>query len=399
MYTGIAKIIFSRKLDIKLCTFIKLLKKIGCDIHDKRIVYIWYFMIKAILAFAGGLGLFLLLDKEYLAIATGVVFILGIVLKGINGCAECKYTVHFPFRELGALSIATDRKIYWTQLAVSAVYSICLDELVLMSVVFLTASILFGGVGFVVVINFVVYITTVLLLCVQMIPTEGENRVFSVGNGMLEICNVSYAYGEGTECVLENVSLQTEKSGVYIIEGENDSGRSAFLKMLAAIIDRPQGEISLCGVSLGTRDYKRLVGYIPDVPILYEELTGMEHIVLFMEFWEMCSSERNEYRTTVFAMARCLSLDKFMEQKVQTLSSGTRYKLFFVLMLARKPKLLLLDEPFGSLDIKSQEKAMDIIKKYSQEAIVILSSHKQHVIDALAERRYILENCEIKERE
>lgn len=209
---------------------------------------------------------------------------------------------------------------------------------------------------------------------------------------MLQVRNVSYAYSEGAECVLEQVSLQMEKTGVYTLEGENGSGKSTFLKILAAIIDRPQGEISLCGTAFGTRDYKRLVGYIPDTPILYEELTGLEHIVLFTELWEMDLSERKEYRATVSAMARCLSLDKFMAQKVRTLSFGTRYKLFFVLMLARKPKLLLLDEPFSSLDIKSQEKAMDIIRKYSQEAIVILSSHQKNVIDELSGCRYILKN-------
>lgn len=209
---------------------------------------------------------------------------------------------------------------------------------------------------------------------------------------MLVVNNLSYSYGESVECVLEQVSLHIEKEGVYSIEGENGSGKSTFLKILAAIADGALGEVRLCGIPLGAREYKRRMGYIPDTPILYDELTGVEHVTLFAELWEMKSAERKEYQITVEAMARSLSLERFMERKVRTLSFGTKYKLFFVLMLARKPKLLLLDEPFNSLDIKSQEKAMDIIKKYSQEAIVILSSHQKNVIDELSGCRYILKN-------
>ena len=164
MYTGISKIIFDRKLDIKLRAFVKLLNKLGCRIHSKKIVYILYFMLKVLFAFAGGLGLFLLLDQEYLTIAIGALFLLGIILKGIDGCAEYKHTFHFPFRKLGTLSVATDRKIYRTQLAVAAVYSICLDELVLASIIFLSATVLSGGASFVVLINFAVCITAAFLL-------------------------------------------------------------------------------------------------------------------------------------------------------------------------------------------------------------------------------------------
>lgn len=209
---------------------------------------------------------------------------------------------------------------------------------------------------------------------------------------MLIIKNLSYSYNDGAEYVLENLSLHIDKEGIYTIEGENGSGKSTFLKILASIAEKSLGEISLCGIPLGEREYKRKVGYIPDTPILYDELTGAEHITLFAELWEMTASEKKEYQMMVGAMVRCLSLDKFMNQKVRTLSFGTKYKLFFVLMLSRKPKLLLLDEPFSSLDIKSQEKAVHLIKKYSEEAIVIMSSHQKNIIDALSEHRYLLKN-------
>lgn len=213
---------------------------------------------------------------------------------------------------------------------------------------------------------------------------------------MLVIENLSYAYGDSREYVLKKVFLHIEREGIYTLQGENGSGKSTFLKILAAIADEPLGEVRLCGIPLGTRDYKRNVGYVPDTPILYEELTGEEHVTVFMELWEMTPPERKEYQDRVGAMARALSLDQYMNQKIRTLSFGTRYKLFYTLMLSRKPKLILLDEPFGSLDIKSQDRALDMLRKYSEEAIVILSSHQKNIIDALHGKRYRLVDGKIK---
>ncbi len=218
----------------------------------------------------------------------------------------------------------------------------------------------------------------------------------------LVINNLTYAYIQQAANVFETASWKLAKPGIYSIEGKNGSGKSTLFKILAGIIDVPSdAEIRLNDKSMGDRKigeraYKSVVGYVPDTPILFDELTGEEHVTLFEELWEMTRKEREEYEGRVYALAQEMGLDRFWKQKVRTFSFGTKYKLFFVLMLSRELRLLLLDEPFTSLDAKSQEIAMGLVCRVSKTAIVILSSHQKEVIDRLSIGRYVIEDRKIK---
>lgn len=71
-----------------------------------------------------------------------------------------------------------------------------------------------------------------------------------------------------------------------------------------------------------------MTGYIPDTPILYDELTGYEHMNIFMDLWDMGREERKAYVGRFNEISEKLSLDTFLTEKVRVLSYGTRYKLF-----------------------------------------------------------------------
>lgn len=164
MYIGISRIIFDRKMQIKLNVFVNLLKRLGCKEYSKKIVFTLYFMLKSVLAFIGGLGLFLLLDKKYFPVGIGLIFIINIILKFIDGCVEYKNTFIFPFDKLSELSVAAETKIYRTQLLVSVIHGLFLDELWLASLVFLLAAVLLSGTSFFIIINFVVCVLASFLM-------------------------------------------------------------------------------------------------------------------------------------------------------------------------------------------------------------------------------------------
>lgn len=209
----------------------------------------------------------------------------------------------------------------------------------------------------------------------------------------LNIDNLSFSYGEEKD-ILNNLNLKIDREGIYVIEGINGSGKTTLLKILASIIDVESKKVMFNGISVENKMYKRMMGYIPDTPILYDELTGFEHTNVFMDLWDMKAKERNEYLDNFMDMAKRLSLDVFLEQKVRELSYGTKYKLFFSLMISRNPKLLLLDEPFASLDIRSQDIAIDYIKEYGKKSIIIVSSHQKDVINKLLAHRYeLIDGC------
>ncbi len=213
----------------------------------------------------------------------------------------------------------------------------------------------------------------------------------------LNIDKISFSYENSEKDIFNNLSLKIEKEGIYIIEGENGSGKSTLLKILASIINIKPEKVMLNGVCVGQKMYKKMTGYIPDTPILYDELTGYEHMNIFMDLWDMGREERKAYVGRFNEISEKLSLDTFLTEKVRVLSYGTRYKLFFTLMLSRSPKLLLLDEPFTSLDIRSQHTAIDYIKEYGKGAIVIVSSHQREIINQLSKNIYQLKNGALEE--
>ena len=112
MYIGISRILFDRKMQLKLNAFVNLLKRLGCREYSKRIIFTLYFMTKVVLAFVGGLGLFALIPAEYYSVALGAVFIMNLILKLFDGGAEYKQTFVFPFDRLRELSIATEKRCF-----------------------------------------------------------------------------------------------------------------------------------------------------------------------------------------------------------------------------------------------------------------------------------------------
>lgn len=215
----------------------------------------------------------------------------------------------------------------------------------------------------------------------------------------LSIKQLSYSYvGKKDEkIILENINWKINKPGVYTIQGQNGSGKTTFIKLLATILEIKSGSILLDGNLVGGNSYKKDMGYIPDTPILFDDLSGEENIEIFCELWEMSSNERTEYRKCIFEFAELLNLSIYLQEKVRTYSLGTKYKLFYILVLSRKTKLLLLDEPFSSLDFVSQTIAKSLLVECAKKSIVIISSHQKELIDELSQRKFVLKNKRLGE--
>lgn len=208
----------------------------------------------------------------------------------------------------------------------------------------------------------------------------------------LYIKDLFYSYEEQDKGirkeVLSNVNLEFKKGERILIEGENGSGKTTFLKLLAGLLEAECGEIYLEKNRVGEDAYKKEMAYIPAKPIVFEELTGTEHIDLFCDMWRIEGEKKKNYLAKMRKFAEEYQLEQYMEEKVRTYSLGTKYKLFFLLMLAREPHLLLLDEPFTSLDEQMQEKAVEQIKKIGKEGIVVMTSHQKELMEQIATITY-----------
>ena len=215
----------------------------------------------------------------------------------------------------------------------------------------------------------------------------------------LSIKELSFFYpgNADKELILQDVNWQINHPGIISIEGENGSGKTTLMKLLSSLLELKEGSIMLDEKKVGSDAYKKSMGYIMDSPILFDDLTGTEHMEVFCELWEMAPAERELYQANVYEYAEKLNLSKYLCNKVRTYSLGTKYKLFYILTVSRKPTLLLLDEPFNALDFRSQEIAKEILSECAKNAIVILSSHQKELIEKLSQKRFVKKKKRIEE--
>lgn len=166
---------------------------------------------------------------------------------------------------------------------------------------------------------------------------------------------------------LREVNFSLEKGKVLGLLGPNGSGKTTFIKIAAGILRQSGGEILITGSKPGVAT-KALVSYLPDRNYLYKWMKINDAVGFFKDFY-------NDFDET-----RCDELLKFMDLnkdlKITTLSKGMMEKLNLTLVLSRKAKLYILDEPLAGVDPVAREKILDaIIQSYNEESSMIITTH------------------------
>lgn len=147
--------------------------------------------------------------------------------------------------------------------------------------------------------------------------------------------------------VWSDVSFVLEAGQIAFLTGANGTGKSTLLRCLAGWDAPSEGEVALCGEPLSgaRRDQRRLVSFVPDTPAFYDDLTAGEHLDFVLRANRLSSTDK---RTT--QLMERLGLAGYRDRYPSAYSRGMRQKLALVLALVIRPRLLLLDEPYGPLD-------------------------------------------------
>lgn len=203
---------------------------------------------------------------------------------------------------------------------------------------------------------------------------------------VLSVHNVSYDY-TGAKALCD-VSFDIQASEVLALIGRNGAGKSTLLRCLAAWSAPTSGTIAFLGTPLGQldRSARRDIVLVTDTPPFYDDLTGREHLRFVLQ------ANRLEGRIGEGeALLSAFGISNSADAYPSTFSRGMRYKLALVLALVLRPKLLLLDEPFGPLDpVSSEELWRELRRAASMGSAVVLSSH-QMPEGALPDRYLVLE--------
>lgn len=182
---------------------------------------------------------------------------------------------------------------------------------------------------------------------------------------ILECENLSKNYGSVK--ALDNLTLKIESGKIVGLLGPNGHGKTTLIKTLSGLLSKDKGKVLIDGKRIGVGT-KKIVSYLPERSYLSPEMKIKEVVSFFQEFYEDFDAKKAD------AMLRELSLDK--ESKLKSLSKGNREKVQLIMVMSRKAKLYLLDEPMGGVDPAARDYILKtIISNYSEDATVIISTH------------------------
>lgn len=177
--------------------------------------------------------------------------------------------------------------------------------------------------------------------------------------------------------ILNNIDFTLEKGKIVVLLGPNGSGKTTLLKALNGLIKIKEGQIT---------DNKKQVDFLNksilvfDEPVLYEELTGMEHIRFIME---LNSCDYKKQKEQISYMIQQFELKPYMNKLIGTYSLGTKKKIQFLCALLCKSDIILMDEYISGLDPQILYSVKKIMREYVKEGHTILLS--THMLD-MAER-------------
>ena len=166
---------------------------------------------------------------------------------------------------------------------------------------------------------------------------------------------------------LDGLELLLPQGKIIGLLGPNGSGKTTFIKLAAGLLTPTAGQIMVCGEKVGEKT-KALVSYLPDRPYFSRQRKVGELLDYFQDFYADFDRERAE------RMLAALSISP--QARIRTLSKGNQEKVQLVLVMSRRAKLYLLDEPIGGVDPAARDYILNtIISNYDPEATVLISTH------------------------
>lgn len=182
---------------------------------------------------------------------------------------------------------------------------------------------------------------------------------------VLEITGLTKRYG--TKPALENLNLELPQGQIVGLLGPNGSGKTTLLKLCAGLLQPNSGSIRIRGEEVGQAT-KSMVSYLPDRTYLRNNQKIREQLQFFKDFYQDFDMERAEKMLAELGITPDMTFGK--------LSKGNREKVQIVLVMSRRAKLYLLDEPIGGVDPAARDYILNtIVANYDPGATVLISTH------------------------
>lgn len=206
---------------------------------------------------------------------------------------------------------------------------------------------------------------------------------------MLNVSHVTKRYGKVKAC--DDVSFRLDNGSVTVLLGPNGAGKSTLMKAIIGFL-RYDGDITVADLDNKSVEAKRILGYIPELPSLYPNLTVSEHLEFLARAYRL-----SDYKERAEALLEKFELTDKKKKFGDELSKGMQQKLNICLGLLPQPRMLLMDEPMIGLDphaIKELKRTIEDMRNAGRT--VLVSTHIIDSVDMLWDRTLIMQNGQVR---
>lgn len=205
---------------------------------------------------------------------------------------------------------------------------------------------------------------------------------------MIEIKHVTKKYGD--KKALDDVSIEIKDGEIFGFIGHNGAGKTTLIKAMVGIHEFDEGEILINGKSIAEKpvECKREMAYVPDDPILYEEMKAIDFINFVCDMYEIDEKTRKK---NITKYAEMFEITNELGNEIKAFSHGMKQKVALIAALAHEPKVLVMDEPFVGLDPKAIFDMKEAMKEMTKDGrTIFFSTHILDVAEKLCSRVAII---------
>lgn len=211
---------------------------------------------------------------------------------------------------------------------------------------------------------------------------------------LLQLQNVTGGYTK--KPVLKNVSFQVKKGELVGLIGLNGAGKSTTIKHIIGLMEAKSGDISINGKSFkeDANRYRSQFTFIPETPVLYDELTLKEHLELTAMAYNI---DQQTYEERLPKLLKEFRMDKKLKWFPAHFSKGMKQKVMIMCAFLVQPSLYIIDEPFLGLDPLGIQSLLDLMDEMkAQGAGILMSTHILATAERYCDQFVILHNGEVR---